>query len=407
MFVKLYFLLIILFTSNILLSQNIDTDSKFNGNYLVRLAQLNKQPDGFAKFQELGKIYQQTGNYNKAIASYNKALSYDTILKIQRDLAKCYEANGNKGKALKVYQNIVKEDSLGYLDLYKLGRLYAKLEQKKEALSIFKKLEKIDMTNPNYPYQIALNTDDIYRKANAFLRAYKADSLHAKSIYQLALFFKMIHDKDSSKLFLEKGLQVRPNSPAFLKLKIADLYKKKAFQEVLRYAKKLDTIVRNDIFAKQRIGLSYWKLKEYDSAKAYLKKAIKIDRAEKTSYYYLGLVYKDLKEYEAAKMYFYLAIFKDKPNVDNEYYNLGIIAQEEKKPKEAIKNFKKAFENNDRNYKALFELAVMSDLYYKDKEIGYKYYEKYIDRFENKNPENTKYAIKRMKELKEKAFFEK
>jgi tetratricopeptide (TPR) repeat protein len=158
------------------------------------------------------------------------------------------------------------------------------------------------------------------------------------------------------------------------------------------------------LFAKQRIGLCSWKLKDYDNAKEYLHQALNLDKEEKSTYYYLGLLYMDLKEYTRAKHNFTMAILKEKPDIDNEHYNLGLIAQIEKKPKEAIKNFKKSYYNNQRNHKALYELAIMTDLYYKDKTIALKHYENYLERFPKINTKNTKYIKKRIREIKENLF---
>lgn len=95
-----------------------------------------------------------------------------------------------------------------------------------------------------------------------------------------------------------------------------------------------------------------------------------------------------------------ISIALDKPEVDNEYYNLGLIAQFEKNPKTAIESFKKSHQSNYNNYFALFELARTSDLYYKDKSIALTHYEKYLERYFNKHKGNTDYVTKRIKEIK-------
>ena len=377
-----------------------------NGDYLSALKILKNQSDSHSKYYQSGKIHQQIGNYNKAIGSYQKALSYKENSIIQRALAKTYESNGNTINALNLYEKLVKSDSLNYLDLYKLGKLYAKTNNKLKAIQLFKKLSKIDPSNPNYPYQIGIHTTNKFRRVEAFLNAYKIDTLHGRSIYHIATFFKEIHDADSTRLFIDKGLTIHVNSPKFLRLKISDLYKTKNYNKALEYALHLDTLAPKNLFTKQRIGLSYWKLKDYDNAEIYLKQALKIDRKEKTTFYYLGLLYKDMENYKLAKAYFVMAIALDKPDIDNEYFNLGLIAQIEKDPTEAIENFKKSFQNNPKNYVALFELALMSDLYYKDKAIALKHYEKYVERFSHKHKENTLYVVQRIKEIKEALFFD-
>ena len=402
-----HIILLIFLTNSYFISAQSSVDSLLqNGNYLQALDILENQTDSYSKFNQSAKIHQQIGNYNKAISNYQKALEFEVNTVTQRGLAKSFESNGSVKNAVAVYEQLIGLDSLNYLDLFKLGKLSAKINNKLKAIQIFRKLQKIDANNPNYPYQIGLLSENKFRRVEAFLNAYKVDTLHSRSIYHIAKFFKSINDADSSRIFIDKGLGINDNSTKFIRLKIADLYKNKDYQKTLEYALHLDTLAQNDLFAKQRIGLSYWKLKDTDNAEKYLKQALKIDRKEKTTFYYLGLLYKDIEDYKLAKLYFMMAIALDKPDIDNEHYNLGLIAQKEKEPKEAIDHFNKSFQNNSNNYVALFELALTSDLYYKDKSIALKHYEKYIDRFSNIHKENTLYVKRRVKEIKAALFFE-
>jgi len=387
-------------------AQNIVNTTSKNGNYLAQLKMLEAEKNSYEKQYKLGNIYQNIGNYNKAIFHYKRALTLQESIKTRQALAKTYKNSGNTLQAILNYKKIIKQDTLNYLALYDLGKLYAKNNHPKKATNIFDKLEKIDPSNPNYPYQKALLLQNIYERADILLHVHNIDSLHTQSLYQLANFYKLIKDKDSTRLFIEKGLSILPNNSKFLKLKITDLYKQKHYNQALTYTLHLDSLVYNDIFTKQRIGLCYWKLKDFKKGEKYLKLATKIDPNDKSTYYYLGLLYKEITDYEKAKKQFNIAINLERPDIDNEHYYLGVIAQEEKKPKNAIIHFKKSFKNNRQNYLALFELAVMTDLYYKDKSIALKYYKEYLNFFKNVNATKSEYIKKRVKEITENLFLE-
>lgn len=376
-----------------------------SGNYIKAVECLKTHDESADKNNKLAKIYYEIGSFDKAISYYLKSEKIAPNSLVKQKLAKAYKNKGNTKKAIQYYSEIISKDSLNYLLLYQLGKLYVKTKQYKKAGVLFDKLIEVDPNNANFLYQKALLQTDIFERANLFFEVLKLDSLHTKSMFHLANFFRMIHDKDSARLFVNKALVINPNDTKFLPLKINDLYKQKKYKSALNKALQLDSLVVNDVFANQRIGLCYWKLKNYKKAKEYLHLASKYDREEKTTYYYMGLFYKDIKDYKRAKLFFKQAIYHDKPDIDNEYYNLGLIAQIEKKPKEAIKYFKKSFENNYKNYKALFELAIMSDLFYKDKSIALEWYKKYSDRFLKKNDEHSNYALQRIKEIEEKLFF--
>jgi len=374
------------------------------GNYLQTIAYLQSLDDTYAQNIQLGKIYDETGNYKEAITYFLKAKDKKHTIQVNQLLAKSFKHYGKRDKAIFYYKEIISKDSLNYKMMYQLAKLYAQTEDYKKARSLFDKLISFDSKNANFLYQKALLETDLYERANLFIKVYQLDSLHTKSMYHLANFFKTIRDADSSRLFMDKALRINRNDTKILPLKINDLYRQKQYKKALDLSMHLDSISKNNLFAKQRIGLCNWKLKDYEKAKKYLKQALNLDREEKSTYYYLGLLSMDLKEYKMAKFHFNMAIIMERPDIDNEHFNLGLIAQIEKKPKDAITHFKKAFNNNRKNYKALFEWAVMTDLYYKDKSIALKHYEDYIDRFPKTNKENTTYVTKRIREIKEALF---
>ena len=66
----------------------------------------------------------------------------------------------------------------------------------------------------------------------------------------------------------------------------------------------------------------------------------------------------------------------------------------------------KSFLNNRNNHKSLYELAITSDAYYKDKKIAYKHYKEYIERFEERDKEMTTFVLSRMKDIKQEYFLE-
>ena len=55
---------------------------------------------------------------------------------------------------------------------------------------------------------------------DSFLEAYEVDSTHIKSLYQLANSYYKLKDKDSTSLFLEKGLELEPYHMNLNKLKV-------------------------------------------------------------------------------------------------------------------------------------------------------------------------------------------
>ena len=74
---------------------------------------------------------------------------------------------------------------------------------------------KKDTVNPNYPYQLAESLEKqnkLSEMGQRYLDAYNLDTLHIKSVFGLAQFFKSLKFKDSTSIFIDKGLKIDPNN---------------------------------------------------------------------------------------------------------------------------------------------------------------------------------------------------
>ena len=374
-------------------------------NYKEQLQHLSGLPVSVEKFYQLAKIYDETGNNRQAIYYYEKALALDTAnVKIKSKLAGVYKRYGLLHKTIALQENIIKNDSLNYLEQYRLAVNCAQTKQIDKALSLLEKLQKVDPKNPNYPYRIGLYETDLNKKLDAYLRAYRLDSLHKKTLYGLIKNYKIIKFIDSAEYYLHKALKAYPYDTKFLRQKVIADYRHKQYDSMLVHLGILDSLRYDAAFVRKNTGLAYLMLDELDKSERALKEAIKIDRNDPFNYYYLGLLYEKKNDWFNAKQYFNLAVLYKKPSLDKEYFELGNIAKKERKLKKAIDYYKKAFENNPKNKEALLQLAMMSEVYYKSPDIAIKHYKKYLAWFENDNKEQTVFVKEKLKELKQKAF---
>ncbi len=377
----------------------------FAQNYQQRITHLKQQPESIKKYIALGKIYDETGNYGKAIDCYQSALKLDSISKpVLLLLAKSYEQYALPRKALQLRQKVAIIDSTDLLNIYKLSLLYAKLHQKNRAIRLLEKLESIDTINPSYPYKTGIYEQDFNKKLDAFLRAYHKDSLHLKSIYMLVKYYKKIGFKDSVQYYLNKGLHINPNDTKLLRQKVIVLYRQNQFNKMLQTLQTLDSLQYDRLFVLKNSGLALLQLGQYQQAEQNLMKALNIDATDAVVYYYLGLVYENKQQYQRAKQYYQTALRLKNPDWDKEYYQLGEVAKKQKQYKKAINYFKKAFDNNKQNSDALLQLAMLSEVYYKSPETAIKYYQKYLFLFQHKDAGKTKFIRHQLKVLKEKAF---
>ncbi len=377
------------------------------GRYKKALLVLKNVPTSFYTNVKIASIYNTLDNYGKACVYYENALKLKDDYQTKISLGKSYKKQEQPLKAIKVFEDVVAEDKDNLLIKYQLGKLYLQTQKSKKAKQIFKELTQKDSENPNYSYCLGLAYKQLNKrnlKINSFLEAYRKDTTHFKSVEKLAKNFVFLHDKDSAVLFIDKGLKLRPRNINLNKLKINDLFIKKDYKNALKYLQNIDSLKANDYYAKKMLGQVYFQMDSLEKAKKYFKKAFKIDNTDFDCYTYLGKISLEQKDLAMAKMNFYLATFVGKDPRDEPYYELGKVFYKLKKPKKALQNFKKAVEESSKNRQALFELAKLSDDYYKDKKIAYELYKKYLNYFENLDKKTDVFVKNRLSAIKEKYF---
>ena len=208
------------------------------------------------------------------------------------------------------------------------------------------------------------------------------------------------------RLFIDRGLQIDPKSINFNQLKVKNLYKNKQFDSVLVYLNRLEDLGFKTKFTYTYYGLAYHQLDSLKKAENYLKKARKLGWDDAQVLYYLGLVEKEQGKLRDAELNFMMSIAALRPKVDKQYFELGLIELEKKNPERAIQNFKKSYQNNSKNYKALFHWAITADHYYKDQKICFNLYKKYLDKFSKKDKALTAFCEQRMREIRKELFKE-
>lgn len=378
------------------------------GDYQKALSLLKKEPQSVDVLRKTAQIFHSVGNYGMEINCYQK------ILKKEPDhqntsvlLAKAYVLYGTYKKAIPIYEKIIKKDSLNNLIINRLASLYLRSKKNKKALKLYQILEEKDSLNPYYSYQKGIAFErmgDFYEKGNSFLDAYKKDSTHFKSILKLAHFFKKLRIKDSTMLFVNKGLIIDSLSVSLNMIKATELFSEKKYDQTLSHIKKIKSYGFSSAFIFEIEGMCYFKKKEYQLAEESFKKGLKIDFKDLEIRYRLANVYYEQKKYKPAKRELLLSFYFAEPKLTKSYFLLATIYKNEKKLPKAIEYFEKSYKNDKSNYKALFELAVASNAYYKDKKIALKYYDNFLERFKKKDIKMTLFAKQQVKSLKKELF---
>ncbi|WP_445747494.1 tetratricopeptide repeat protein [Polaribacter sp.] len=378
-----------------------------NGRYLIALQKLDRLKPTYQSNFKTALIYESIENYQKTADFLEKALDFQQDDKTKLKLAKTYQILQKSDKAIPIYEELVAKDSLNLILKFQLGKLYLVAKKSENAKTTFQYLIKKEPTNSHFSYQLALafaQQNDRDRMINSFIDTYKKDTLHFKAIENLAYSFGKLGDVDSTMLFVEKGLVLDKNHINLNKIKINQLYKETQYEKAIPLLLHLDTIDKNETFSKNMLGKVYYYLDSLEKAKMYFKKLSILDKEEFKSYTYLGHIAFKEKKFNDARMYYMMATVVGKRKRDEEYYGLGSVFFETKNPKEAINAFEKAYQENTRNYRALYQFAKLSDDYYKEKKTAYKLYVKYIETFYDTDIMISEYVKRRIQDIKKDYF---
>ncbi len=379
--------------------------SQDSGDFFKQIDSLKKSPESFDNNKSLGILYKKTGNYQKAIVYLKKAQKEKSDPEIEKHLASVWISKGYPEKAVITLEKIIKKDSSDLYSKFVLAKLYSALHYNQKGIQILNELEQKDPTNAWYSYQKAkLLNEDINQKLDTYLAAYRKDTTWIKPIYAIAQVYNKIKFYDSARYFINKGLLLRPTHSGLLKMKVLENYRQKNINEMYKTLLYMDSLKKLPFFTAKMLGLNQYLLKNYSESLKYLNKARKMEPKDPVIYLYKSYVYSAQKKYDKAELMLHMAINYKKIALDTEYNQLGLIAKERKQYKRAIQYFYKAYKENNKNTEALFQWALTSDLFFKDKKIALKRYEKYLKSNRYKNPEQNMFAQERAYELKNELF---
>ncbi len=411
MTINLKITILFLFVSILLNAQNLEQVDDFlkQGNYKLALNLLGKvENKSFENLEKIGDIYQKIGNYGKAILYFEKALQIKPSISTKEKLGKAYQNIGNPNKAIKLFEKILEKNPTNYLLKYHLAKLFFAKKKFLKSEILLHNLISNDKTNPNYYYYLGNvfnNIDSIIKAKIQYKNVLKFDENHLKTHYKLATIYRKEKNIDSTNYYLKKGLKINANYTILLQLNSKVAYKGKNYPEVIKSVKKLDSLMVSSKFYKHLQGFSYYHTFQYEKAEKILLKLLLTKQADEKTLFYLGLTHKALKNFDQATYYFLLSIQQQTPQLSQHYYQLGLIAIANEKPKIAIKYFKKSIEEKQYNPDALYQLATLSEDYYKDKKIALELYKKYLNMFEGHHKQRALYVKQQIKKINTLLFY--
>jgi len=345
-------------------------------------------------------------DYSTALNLFEKCLAIDSS-----DIV-CYEKAGLAAyklgeipKARTYFLTLEKVDTLSRLARTQLATIYEQEHNTPKAIKYYNKLNKMFPDNAIYYRKLAQQYYSAGLQIDAFkfyAEAYKRnprDLFTIKGISEMFLNNKQYTDADN---LLRAGILLDTLNINFHQLLATSKYKQKVYDSTVYYLKRISGRVDLKPYYNKMLGYSYIQIDSFEKSIPYLFKSITDHGHNEHSHYYLATAYSKLDSTEYAIHHFQKALDEGiSDNVDLYHRNLAKIFNEQDDLKIAIEHYQDAYKYG-KDPLVLFYLGRAADVYYKDKNIAIRYYDRFVKSGYD-HPEYKKYAQSRKRYLKEQA----
>ncbi|MBI5573523.1 MAG: tetratricopeptide repeat protein [Elusimicrobia bacterium] len=205
---------ILLYFSALTVIRNLDWKSDF----VFYSKTLEQVPDSPGINSTLGLVYARYKNYPKAFELINYALKLDPeMLDGQGALASIYQDKGDYDKALALYEKMVAEKKYTYhkAPFFNLGIIYKIKKQYNRAIENFNKAIKLNpLLSVSYAHlaEIYETHDDIEKATELYKKSVEINPDDYIPLNALGILYSQKNLQDDALKYLKKGLKLKPNS---------------------------------------------------------------------------------------------------------------------------------------------------------------------------------------------------
>jgi tetratricopeptide (TPR) repeat protein len=358
---------------------------------------IQAEPDAAYAFNEIGTIYDNLDQYDKAQTALETAIDLAPNWSYPyNNLAIIYHELKQHDKSKEYYQLAMEKDSLLVNPYYNLGILHSDLGDTLTAIQYYNQAITIDLTYKNAYLNLGslfLSQKKYAEAENIYLQcAYNASASAgfngvgytyfaqenypmAEQYYKEALKYNPNDERvlanlgelyDDIKRYEEsiesykKALEVKPEYGTAYNGLGNTWFSMKKYRTALDYyyrALQYDSLSKYTLY---NIGNSYINLDNRDSALLFLNKALEIDPKYAIAVYRKGDVYAKFMEDDSAVFYFTKAMELD-PNDEDIYNSFGNLKYDRKEYDEAISLYEKALKIKPIFREAWFNLGNCYD----------------------------------------------
>lgn len=344
------------------------------------------------------------GDYLEALTVAEHCFSEDSLqVSCAEIAANASYKLGDQSKAKEFYHIVEELDTNNTYALAQLAGIYEQQMNVAKATRYYSMLNKKLPDNPIYFRKNAKLFKSINDHATAFrlyARANKLnprDALTLKGLAEICIGNNQLELADS---LIQCGLAMDSENVSMYYILARSKYRQKQYDTVMMVLESLSSRTDLNSYYNKLLGFSYLQLDSLDLAIHKLQLALADEKEAEKLHFYLATAYEKKGMIEGAlEHYNKAAIYGRSPDLGLYHRNVGRLAYNQKKYKDAIAHYKDAYKYS-KDPVILYYLATACDTYYKDKSIGLNYFKKYIKSGHHK-PDYQQYARQRSQYLKE------
>ncbi len=357
---------------NIHLKRGIESYHK--GYFNDALAEFNEVVESSASDREkamaltyIGIIYDDRGDYAKAIESYNRALTYDRKNPITyRNLSLAYRHRKDYEKAMEYAEKAVGLDSGNVNNRILLGNILYDRGDYKGAVEEYQAALKIEPENGTVLYNLAmalLKKGDEVAAIEYFKRAGASDKIGdiAGMAYgKLGVLFTQRKDFDLAEKYLKLASSVKPSDPV-VRYNLGIVYlKQNKNEEALKEFLKAEEMGKGDPRILESLGEAFFSLRDYQRSIDTYNRVLESNRRNVRILSRIAEIYYEKGDLDRAYE-FYHKITTLEPASENArmaYLNMGNILDDAQRFDEAIEAYQKSLAISPKDADALYNLGI-------------------------------------------------
>jgi len=315
----------------------------------------------------LGKIYNERGEYDRAVEVLNRAVAYDKENpEIFRQLSMAYRGRREFDKALEAAEKSTAAFDKDIDGRVLTGNIYFETGRYDEAIAAYREALATEPENPRVLYNLGsalMKKGDEFAAVEYFKKAAAADRIGEiafRAYSRLGVIYTERKNWDEAEKYLKEAVNIRPGDALNrYNLGIAYLRQNKTAEATAELSK-AESLGEDNAAMLENIGEAYFSLKRYDKSAEIFTRLSRLNERNVRILSRLADIYYEKGELDQAYE-LYRRITTIEPATENArvaYLNMGNILDEMQRFDEAVEAYQKAIAISPKDAAAYYNMGI-------------------------------------------------